>query len=243
MAEIIDSEKIRQSLIAFDGYIKQSIEILQTLKGIKDDSEKMFSALQVKDKIVSQIEGNLKKLQEDAKNITDKLSQFKENKAKEITDFINKHRQEAETFKSEIVKFKEQNSHEITDFINKYANEVDSQFAKINSENNNFKTQIKEAIDSAKKDNDKQISDFLYKQNALVSNLNQQIDSYHKLTETLKVAIESQAEEIKSLKNISDKDQKQIELLKAQNIDFKNRLGEIMNELKKPLVKKLFGGK
>ena len=48
MAEIIDSEKIREKLKEFDKYIQQAIDMAGMLKGIKDDTRKIFSELQSK---------------------------------------------------------------------------------------------------------------------------------------------------------------------------------------------------
>lgn len=100
MAEIVDSEKIRQKLKEFDVYIQQSIDTIKTLKVIKDDSQKIVSDMKDKKEIFSKIENNLIELQGKSINIYRELLKFKDDKESQIGDFITRYKKEADTISS-----------------------------------------------------------------------------------------------------------------------------------------------
>ncbi|MBU4321475.1 MAG: hypothetical protein L6246_08470 [Thermodesulfovibrionales bacterium] len=239
MAEIIDSEKIRQKLKDFDNFIQQSIATLEALKRIKDDAQKMFSDMQNKKGQISAIEDRLKELLAEGENVTQEIKSSKIKAEKEVKNFIEEYSNEANSLnffvklrKQEIDKFLSDTKQELLQFVESKLNELES-----------FKSQIKDHVDSSMQKAEKGIADFLYKQNALISNLNQQIDSYHKLIETTKDNLNAQVKEIEGLKNTHEEHRKLIESLTSQNAEIKTKMEEIMSELKKPLIKKIFGGK
>lgn len=232
MAEIVDSEKIRQKLKEFDVYIQQSIDTIKALKVIKDDSQKIFSDMKDKKEIFSKIENNLIELQGKSINIYRELLKFKDDKESQIGDLITRYKKEADSISSLIQNKQQEFEKFLSDIQKQWEDSFRIKLDEFKNEISNYREKI-----------DKQITDFLYKQNALISNLNQQIDSYQKLTNTLKGTIEAQSEEIKGLKHTSQEHKRQIDLLNTENINFKTKLEEIMNELKKPLVKRLFSGK
>jgi chromosome segregation ATPase len=246
MAEIIDSEKIREKLKEFDKYIQQAIDMAGMLKGIKDDTQKIFSELQSKKGQLSIIEDKLTEFFAKGEKVSDKIESLKK-EGEKIEGFINVRKQEIEQYLSDTKQQQDDSInikfHEIKSEVVKLYEEKEKEIDALKQDTEVFKEQISELITNYQQKADKEMTDFLYKQNALVSNLNQQIDSYHKLTETMKDNLDAQAKEIEGLKNMSEKHRKLIESLTSQNTELKNKMAEIISELKKPLVKKIFGGK
>ncbi len=254
MAEIIDSDKIKQKLKEFDVYIQQSIDTVKVLKEIKDDSQQIFSDMKAKKEIFSKIENNLIELQGKSINIYRELSKFKDDKESQIGDFITRYKKEADSISSLIQNKQEEFEKIISviqkqwedDFLiklNEFKKEISDYRENNEKEIYDHKDQIQSLITNNQQRIDNQIADFLYKQNALISNLTQQIDSYHKLTDTLKITIAMQSDKITSLEKLSQEYKKGIDTLRSENDNVKVALEEILSELKKPLVKRLFGGK
>lgn len=246
MAEIIDSEKIREKLKEFDKYIQQAIDMAGMLKGIKDDTRKIFSELQSKKGQLSIIEDKLAEFFAKGEKVFDKIESLKK-EGEKIEGFINVRKQEIEQYLSDTKQQQDDSInikfHEIKSEVAKLYEEKEKEIDALKQEAEVFKEQISELITNYQQKAGKEMIDFLYKQNALIQNLNQQIESYHKLTETMKDNSDAQAKEIEGLKNTSEKHRKLIELLTSQNAELKNKMAEIISELKKPLVKKIFGGK
>lgn len=246
MAEIIDSEKIREKLKEFDKYIQQAIDMAGMLKGIKDDTQKIFSELQSKKEQLSIIEDKLAEFFAKGEKVFDKIESFKK-EGEKIEGFINVRKQEIEQYLSDTKQQQDDSInikfHEIKSEVAKLYEEKEKEIDALKQETEAFKEQISELITNYQQKADKEMTDFLYKQNALIQNLNQQIESYHKLTETMKDNLDAQAKEIEGLKNMAEKHRKLIESLTSQNAELKNKMAEIISELKRPLVKKIFGGK
>ena len=243
MAEITTSDAVIKKIQELDEYLDQSMEVLRSLRGIKEDVEKESLSVSQKSEQLSQYEKNLSTLWEKAQIVSQEideiLSPIRKEKDelqrldKKITDGLAEQDAtirstieqgltvQGELIRQEIVKLNQAQTefHQRADaFFKSFLKYTNKELEKHRSAQQAFQTKIGEEIEATRKEMESRIADFLYKQNALVVNLSQQIDSYQRLTESLKSALDMQG--------------RQIAHLESQNSEHRQAIGNIKNGLK-----------
>ncbi len=213
MGEITSSDALVTKLQEFDKYVTQSFELLKTLKDIKDDVQKLSVSLSEKKKEVSRYESELWALQQKIQSIS--------NDAEKITAPLLKER-------TELAKMSKKLADAIAQLDGTIQVRIQEGLANLSGSQNEFQEKVREYIRTFRKETESQTTDFLYKQNALVSNLSQQIDSYQRLTESLKIGVENQSNQIRELQEQSTELRQSIE---AQSKRFEKETAQLRSEI------------
>jgi chromosome segregation ATPase len=243
MAEITNSDAVIKKIQEFDEYLDQSMEVLRSLRGIKEDVEKQSLSFAQKSEQLNQYEKNLSTLWEKAQMVSQEIDEILSPIRKEkdelqsldqrITEGLAEQdatirsrieqglNVQAELIRQEMVKLNQTQTefHQRADaFFKSFLKYANKELEKHRNAEQAFQTKIGEGIEATRKEMESKIADFLYKQNALVVNLSQQIDSYQRLTESLKSALDMQS--------------RQIAYLESQNSEHRQAVGNIKRDLK-----------
>ena len=254
MAEITSSDGVIKKIQEFDEYLDQSMEVLRSLRGIKEDVEKQSLSFAQKSEQLSQYEKNLSTLWEKAQIVSQEideiLSPIRKEKDelqrldKKITEGLAEQdatirstieqglNVQAELIRQEMVKLNQVQTkfHQRADaFFKSFLKYTNKELEKHRDAQQAFQTKIGEGIEATRKEMESRIADFLYKQNALVVNLSQQIDSYQRLTESLKSALDMQSRQIAHLESQNSEHRQAAENIKR---DLKQQGGEFDTKLK-----------
>ena len=254
MAEITSSDGVIKKIQEFDEYLDQSMEVLRSLRGIKEDVEKQSLSFSQKSEQLSQYEKNLSTLREKAQIVSQEideiLSPIRKEKDelqrldKKITEGLAEQdatirstieqglNVQAELIRQEMVKLNQAQTefHQRADaFFKSFLKYANKELEKHRDAQQAFQTKIDEATEATRKEMESKIADFLYKQNALVVNLSQQIDSYQRLTESLKSALDMQSRQIAHLESQNSEHRQAAENIKR---DLKQQGGEFDTKLK-----------
>jgi len=248
MAEITSSDGVIKKIQEFDEYLDQSMEVLRSLRGIKEDVEKQSLSFAQKSEQLSQYEKNLSTLWEKAQIVSQEideiLSPIRKEKDelqrldKKITEGLAEQdatirstieqglNVQAELIRQEMVKLNQVQTkfHQRADaFFKSFLKYTNKELEKQCDAQQAFQTKIGEGIEATRKEMESRIADFLYKQNALVVNLSQQIDSYQRLTESLKSALDIQSRQVAYLESQNSEHRQAAENIKR---DLKQQGGE-----------------
>jgi len=254
MAEITSSDGVIKKIQEFDEYLDQSMEVLRSLRGIKEDVEKQSLSFAQKSEQLSQYEKNLSTLWEKAQIVSQEideiLSPIRKEKDelqrldKKITEGLAEQdatirstieqglNVQAELIRQEMVKLNQVQTkfHQRADaFFKSFLKYTNKELEKHRDAQQAFQTKIGEGIEATRKEMESRIADFLYKQNALVVNLSQQIDSYQRLTESLKSALDIQSRQVAYLESQNSEHRQAAENIKR---DLKQQGGEFDTKLK-----------
>ena len=254
MAEITSSDGVIKKIQEFDEYLDQSMEVLRSLRGIKEDVEKQSLSFAQKSEQLSQYEKNLSTLWEKAQIVSQEideiLSPIRKEKDelqrldKKITEGLAEQdatirstieqglNVQAELIRQEMVKLNQAQTefHQRADaFFKSFLKYANKELEKHRDAQQAFQTKIDEATEATRKEMESKIADFLYKQNALVVNLSQQIDSYQRLTESLKSALDIQSRQVAYLESQNSEHRQAAENIKR---DLKQQGGEFDTKLK-----------
>ena len=254
MAEITSSDGVIKKIQEFDEYLDQSMEVLRSLRGIKEDVEKQSLSFAQKSEQLSQYEKNLSTLWEKAQIVSQEideiLSPIRKEKDelqrldKKITEGLAEQdatirstieqglNVQAELIRQEMVKLNQAQTefHQRADaFFKSFLKYTNKELEKHRDAQQAFQTKIGEGIEATRKEMESRIADFLYKQNALVVNLSQQIDSYQRLTESLKSALDIQSRQVAYLESQNSEHRQAAENIKR---DLKQQGGEFDTKLK-----------
>ncbi len=259
MAEITTSDGVIKKIQEFDEYLDQSMEVLRSLRGIKEDVEKQSLSFSKKSGQLSQYEKNLSTLWEKAQIVSQEideiLSPIRKEKDelqrldKKITEGLAEQdatirstieqglNVQAELIRQEMVKLNQTQTefHQRADaFFKSFLKYANKELEKHHDAQQAFQTKMSEGIEATRKEMESRIADFLYKQNALVANLSQQIDSYQRLTESLKSALDMQSRQIAHLESQNFEHRQAIENikngLKQQGEEFDTKLKELRED-------------
>jgi chromosome segregation ATPase len=259
MAEITSSDGVIKKIQEFDEYLDQSMEVLRSLRGIKEDVEKQSLSFSQKSEQLSQYEKNLSTLREKAQIVSQEideiLSPIRKEKDelqrldKKITEGLAEQdatirstieqglNVQAELIRQEMVKLNQAQTefHQRADaFFKSFLKYANKELEKHRDAQQAFQTKIDEATEATRKEMESRIADFLYKQNALVVNLSQQIDSYQRLTESLKSALDMQSRQIAHLESQNSEHRQAAENikrdLKQQGREFDTKLKELCED-------------
>jgi chromosome segregation ATPase len=259
MAEITSSDGVIKKIQEFDEYLDQSMEVLRSLRGIKEDVEKQSLSFAQKSEQLSQYEKNLSTLWEKAQIVSQEideiLSPIRKEKDelqrldKKITEGLAEQdatirstieqglNVQAELIRQEMVKLNQAQTefHQRADaFFKSFLKYANKELEKHRDAQQAFQTKIDEATEATRKEMESRIADFLYKQNALVVNLSQQIDSYQRLTESLKSALDMQSRQIAHLESQNSEHRQAAENikrdLKQQGREFDTKLKELCED-------------
>jgi len=259
MAEITSSDGVIKKIQEFDEYLDQSMEVLRSLRGIKEDIEKQSISFVQKSEQLSQYEKNLSTLWEKAQIVSQEideiLSPIRKEKDelqrldKKITEGLAEQdatirstieqglNVQAELIRQEMVKLNQTQTefHQRADaFFKSFLKYANKELEKHHDAQQAFQTKIGEGIEATRKEMESRIADFLYKQNALVANLSQQIDSYQRLTESLKSALDTQSRKITYLESKNSEHRQAVENikrdLKQQGEEFDTKLKELRED-------------
>lgn len=261
MAKITSSDGVIKRLQEFDKYVGQSLDVLETLRGIKDDVEKLNRSISEKkneltryeqeltqflkkaelvskqaDSILAPILKEKEGLEKLDRKLTDGLAKLDVTLESKIEEGLALH---GELVKKEIdmlIQEKKELQEQADAFFKKILKYSETELAKLGESQKAFQQTVNESILIVRKELDTQIADFLYKQNALVTNLSQQIDSYQRLTESLASTLEKQSGQINELEN------QNIELrqiIERQSQEFNSRLSDLREGKVQQLEKEL----
>ena len=259
MSEITSSDGVIKKIQEFDEYLDQSMEVLRSLRGIKEDVEKQSLSFSQKSEQLSQYEKNLSTLREKAQIVSQEideiLSPIRKEKDelqrldKKITEGLAEQdatirstieqglNVQAELIRQEMVKLNQAQTefHQRADaFFKSFLKYANKELEKHRDAQQAFQTKIDEATEATRKEMESRIADFLYKQNALVVNLSQQIDSYQRLTESLKSALDMQSRQIAHLESQNSEHRQAAENikrdLKQQGREFDTKLKELCED-------------
>jgi chromosome segregation ATPase len=256
MAEITSSDGVIKKIQEFDEYLDQSMEVLRSLRGIKEDVEKQSLSFAKKSEQLSQYEKNLSTLWEKAQMVSQEIDEIVSpilKEKEELERLDEKLREEltglaaiiqtkieqglsvqVELVRQEMVKLNQAQAefHQRADaFFKGLLKNADKELEKQHNAQKAFQAKIEEAVEVTRKEMESRIADFLYKQNALVVNLSQQIDSYQRLIESLRSDLHTQNREITILASETTKPRQAIEKikndLKQQGEEFDTKLREL----------------
>lgn len=261
MAKITSSDGVIKRLQEFDKYVGQSLDVLETLRGIKDDVEKLNRSISEKKNELTRYEQELTQFLKKAelvskqansilppilkekeglekldRKLTDGLAKLDVTLESKIEEGLALH---GELVKKEIdmlIQEKKELQEQADAFFKKILKYSETELAKLGESQKAFQQTVNESILIVRKELDTQIADFLYKQNALVTNLSQQIDSYQRLTESLASTLEKQGGQINELEN------QNIELrqiIERQSQEFNSRLSDLREGKVQQLEKEL----
>jgi len=252
MAEITKSDEVIKKIQEFDNYLNQSLEVLKSLRKIREDVDNQNKMLSQKREEMTRFENDMSAFWDKAKTVSQEIDK--------ILSPIRKEKEELERLDNKITDRLAQLDVAIQTKIEQgLLVQAETQKA--------FQKQIEYVIDATRKELDSKIADFLYKQNALVSNLSQQIDSYQRLSESLKSNLESQNQQIKhlesentellniieSIKQLLDKQrqdfsttldelqERHIQKLEKENAEMKSVLNELATKFNNMKFKKILG--
>jgi len=256
MSEITSSDGVIKKIQEFDQYLDQSMEVLRSLRSIREDVEKQSHSFAQKSEQLSQYEEQLDKLLRKAQFVsqnTDAIlspilkekeelerlgERLTEGLARQDATIQSKIDQgltiQAEPVRQEMAKLNQAQTefHQRADaFFKSFLKYANKELEKQYDAHQAFQTKIDEAIEVTRKEMDSKIADFLYKQNALVVNLYQQIDSYQRFTESLKSALDTQNGQITHLESENSEHRQSIKTikhdLKQQGEEFDSKLREL----------------
>jgi chromosome segregation ATPase len=259
MAEITNSDAVIKKIQEFDQYLDQSMELLRSLRGIKEDVEKQSLLFAQKSEQLSQYEKNLStlldKVQIASQEIDQILSPIRKEKDelqsldKRITERLAEQdatirstidqglKVQGELIRQEVVKLNRTQTEfhqRADDFFKSFLKYSNKELEKHRDAQQAFQTKIGEGIEANRKEMESRIADFLYKQNALVVNLSQQIDSYQRLTESLKSALDMQSRQIVHLESQNSEHRQAVESverdLTQQSEEFDTKLKELRED-------------
>lgn len=259
MAEITSSEGVIKKIQEFDEYLDQSMEVLRSLRGIKEDVEKQSLSFAQKSEQLSQYEKNLSTLWEKAQNVSQEINEILSPIRKEkdelqrldekITEGLAEQdvtirstieqglSVQAELIRQEMVKLNQAQTefHQRADaFFKSFLKYANKELEKQHDAQQTFQNKLGEAIETTRKEMESKIADFLYKQNALVVNLSQQIDSYQRLTESLRSTLEVQTGKITYLESENSEHRQATEStkrdLKQQGEEFDTKLRQLRED-------------
>lgn len=249
MAEITSSDSVIKKLQEFDKYVSQSLEVLKTLRGIKDDVEKLNHSISEKKNELSRYEQELAtflkkaelvskqadtilspmlrekgELERLGKNLTDGLARLDSTLEGKIEEGLALHSELVKKELDGLAQEKKELQEQADAFFKNILKNSERAHTKLSESHITFQEKVNESIKTVHKEIDTQIADFLYKQNALVSNLSQQIDSYQRLTDSLKSSIDTQSNQIGHLENQNTELRQTIE---RQSQEFTTKLVEL----------------
>ena len=230
MAEITSAEGIIKKLKEFDRYVTQSFEVLKTLKGMKEDGQKLSASISDKKKQLERYELELLDLQKKTESVSKDADTILAPMLKE---------------KAELTKLNKKLTEGIAQLGATIQVKIEEGLVRLSESQNEFQEKVREYIRSFRKETDSQTTDFLNKQNALVSNLAQQIDSYQRLTESLRISADAQSNQIRELKEQNAKEklanEEQSQRLEKQIIELKTEVGELSTRLSNMKFKRILG--
>jgi chromosome segregation ATPase len=259
MAEITSSDAVIKKIEEFDQYLEQSMEVLRSLRSIREDVEKQSHSFAQKSEQLSQYEKHLDTLlqktqfvsqntdailspilkeKEELERIGERLTEGLARQDATIQSKIDQGLTiQAELIRQEMAKLNQSQTefHQRADaFFKSFLKYANKELEKQHDAQQAFQTKIGEAIEATRKEMESRIADFLYKQNALVVNLSQQIDSYQRLTESLKSALDIQGRQITYLESENSEHRQATENikrdLKQQGEEFDTKLRELRED-------------